>query len=123
MRTCHACGKTFRVGKKALVLGTMRHVCLVCSEKALRVCVTITNVKCTHAHCNETAVTCAAHTLDAVQRAVASPMGPPIAALRAMIRGLGMVKGPEEDSLAEYLRGKIEGLETALVLLEGGKVS
>ena len=71
MKTCHACGKTFRVGRRALVFGAMRHVCLTCSEKALRVCVSVTNTKCTHLHCNETAWSL----LDA-EKPVYAPDGP-----------------------------------------------
>lgn len=84
----------------------------------------MTDSKCTHPHCNEVATTCAEHVRDAASEAVRAPLAAPIAALAAMIRGLALVKPPSDegqDLVSEYVRGKIEGLETAITLLEGAQ--
>lgn len=76
LHTCHACGKKRITGKKALVLGVMRTVCLSCAERALRVCVSVTNSKCCDPHCNETANTCEKHARAAVAHALVAPLSP-----------------------------------------------
>jgi hypothetical protein len=53
LRTCPACATNFIWGRKALVLGVMRLVCLSCSEGAMRMVTTVKNAKCQEKHCNE----------------------------------------------------------------------
>ena len=117
MKTCHNCGRRCISTRKALVLGRMQGVCPECSQKAIRVCCLTTNAKCCHANCNGMASVCVEHARRDVAEALAVPLGPAIAALKAMIRGLAMVQ-IKDTGAEEYVRGKVEGLESALALCE-----
>lgn len=115
---CPACGKAFLNGKRALVNGIMRRVCLSCSSGAVRVVCTVSQTKCTSARCNGTASVCVTCASSAVSEALAGPLGPIAKKLHAMYRALTKV-APKGEDAGEHLQGKIEGLETAIAVIEG----
>jgi hypothetical protein len=117
--SCPCCGRPLLKGKRALVQGVFRRVCLICSAKAVRVCTVVGKIKCTSTKCDGAASVCVTCATSAVTDALANPLGPIADALRAMIRGLSVVENRESEHAEEYLAGKIEGLESALSLVQG----
>jgi hypothetical protein len=120
LRTCPACATNFIRGRKALVLGAMRLVCLSCSEGAMRMVTTVKNAKCQEKHCNERSVYCSTHLDKRIREAVAKGTKPVKDVLLAMIRGMRNVVPKDADKEGfEHAQGKLEGLESALeVILE-----
>jgi hypothetical protein len=118
MKTCFGCGRSFYKGKKALVQGVMRTVCLSCSEGAIRVVCTVTSSKCCDPHCSELATTCNAHVLRVAKRNAELGNKPARDALMAAIRAMHLVvpKDADRDGF-EHAQGKLEGLESALEIL------
>jgi hypothetical protein len=118
MKKCPACAKQFVKGRRALVSDRMRLVCLTCSSKALRVVTTIATTKCVEKRCNGTASICATCASSSRAEALEAPLAPVRSQLEAMIRALALVKQREQgEGLEEYVRGKLEGLETALTVV------
>jgi hypothetical protein len=109
----------FKSGKRALVAGTMRRVCLTCSSSAVRVVQTVTTNACESPCCTRPAALCTGCVEARVRADLHAPLMPAVAALRAMARGLMMVAPADDGEPSEYVRGKVEGIESALALLEG----
>jgi hypothetical protein len=118
-RKCPADGKLFLKGKRALVNGKVRLVCLACAANATRVVTTITHARCNHPRCNGTAAVCVSCAEQGKLDALAAPLAPAIAAIEAMIRGLRLFVAPDDlgDEAKAHADGKLEGLESALTVL------
>lgn len=116
-KRCPTCDRHFLKGKRALVSGSMRLVCLSCASGAIRVVTTVTKAKCVTRHCNGTAAICQSCAAEQVSEATADPLATPRKALTAMVRALTLVEQREGDSAPDYIRGKLEGLMTGLALL------
>jgi hypothetical protein len=117
---CPACGRGFIKGRKALVPmrdGRLvrRMVCIACGSKAERVITRITAQPCVESMCPNPGRVCHEHHRAQVNDAHRLAVLVAAESVRAVLAGLKLVQSAPDE--AEFVQGKIEGLEGALHVL------
>lgn len=120
LKTCPGCGRQFLRGRHALVKDGARMrdkvVCFDCSSKCVRVLTTATSGVCKQPTCFEPAAWCAEHAREMKEAERLFALRNAIAGVQAILEGYRHVRPLPGDE--PYVRGRIDGLESALEVLE-----
>lgn len=127
VRDCPACGRGHIKGRRVLVPtrdGRLirKLVCLQCASRAERILTVVSAKSCMVSECPEAAHVCTKHVAEAVTRERESSLAIATDTVRAMLRALKLVAEREPDA-HEFLMGKVEGIESALEVLERKGIS